>query len=125
MSDTGEHTGADGIPEENGEGMPSGPDSGDGSASAAANTRQARDEVREEVRLDLDEGSIDEYEAVRKDYATDPDSDMTRPAMTEKDDAAPASAGSGKGEFDNAELVEEEDVDQEEDDWSPRRDEEE
>ena len=63
MSDTSEHTGADGIPE---------------------NTSTPRaDEVRDEVRLDLDEGSLDTWDEVRGDYALDPESEVARPALTE------------------------------------------
>ena len=66
MSDTSEHTGADGIPE---------------------NTSTPRaDEVRDEVRLDLDEGSLDTWDEVRGDYALDPESEVARPALTESED---------------------------------------
>ena len=45
------------------------------------------DEVRDEVRLDLDEDKLDTWEDVRGDYATDPESEVARPALTEGDDA--------------------------------------
>ncbi len=67
MSDTDENTGADGIPNNDGEGMPDGP-------------------VRDEVRLDLDEESIEKWDAVRDDYAVDPDAEVSRPALTESED---------------------------------------
>ena len=47
------------------------------------------DEVRDEVRLDLDEEKLDTWEDVRGDYATDPESEVARPALSESgsDDA--------------------------------------
>jgi DNA-directed RNA polymerase subunit delta len=45
------------------------------------------DEVREEVRLDLDEEKLDTWEDVRDDYATDPEAEVARPALTEGDAA--------------------------------------
>jgi len=53
------------------------------------------DDVRDEVLLDLDEDQLDTWEDVRDDYAVDPDSTVTRPALAERrqhrdiDDAAP------------------------------------
>lgn len=101
-------------------------------------TRQASDEVRDEVKLDLDEGSIENYEAIRRDYATDPDAEMAHPATVDHGDgdngdvrsatdgvATPSQGQGNDDEFDDDELVEEEDRDQEEDDWAPQRDEEE
>jgi hypothetical protein len=66
MSDTSQSTGADGIPE--GSGTP------------------AQGEIREEVRLDLDEESIEKWDAVRDDYAVDTDADVSRPALSESED---------------------------------------
>ena len=66
MSDTSQDTGADGIPEGSG--------------------TQAQGEIREEVRLDLDEESIEKWDAVRDDYAVDTDADVSRPALTESED---------------------------------------
>lgn len=62
MSDTSKNTGADGI-----------------QAGSA-------DDVRDEVRLDLDEGDLDNWDKVRDTYAVDPDTDVTRPALTENED---------------------------------------
>ncbi|MFC7486686.1 hypothetical protein ACOCJ7_10645 [Knoellia sp. CPCC 206453] len=66
MSDTTKNTGADGIPEGSG--------------------TQGQGEIREEVRLDLDEESIEKWDAVRDDYAVDTDADVSRPALTESED---------------------------------------
>ncbi|MEO7270075.1 MAG: hypothetical protein ABIW49_12800 [Knoellia sp.] len=66
MSDTSQSTGADGIPEGSG--------------------TQPQGEIREEVRLDLDEESIEKWDAVRDDYAVDTDADVSRPALTESED---------------------------------------
>ena len=65
MSETFDETGTDGIRE---------------GASGAG------DEVSDEVRVDLDEDKIDSWEEVRGDYAVDPDSEMTRPALTEQEE---------------------------------------
>ena len=57
-----------------------------------------QDEMRDEVRLDLDEDKLDTWEDVRGDYAVDPDSDLARPAVSERDEAdadAPARGGDG------------------------------
>jgi hypothetical protein len=40
------------------------------------------------VRLDLDEDKLDTWDEVRGDYAVDPESEMTRPALTEQEDDA-------------------------------------
>ena len=46
-----------------------------------------RDEVSDEVRLDLDESKLDTWDEVRGDYAVDdPESEMTRPALTEQEE---------------------------------------
>jgi len=45
-----------------------------------------RDEVSDEVRLDLDESKLDSWDEVRGDYALDPESEMTRPALTEQEE---------------------------------------
>ena len=45
-----------------------------------------RDEVSDEVRLDLDESKLDTWDEVRGDYALDPESEMTRPALTEQEE---------------------------------------
>ncbi|GAA4109772.1 hypothetical protein GCM10022415_03120 [Knoellia locipacati] len=66
MSDTFEGTGTDGTRE-------GGP------------ARQG-DEVSDEVRLDLDESKLDTWDEVRGDYALDPESEMTRPALTEQEE---------------------------------------
>ena len=55
--------------------------------SETPNAGDRDDEVRDEVRLDLDEDKLDTWEDVRGDYATDPDSEVARPALTEGDDA--------------------------------------
>ena len=44
------------------------------------------DETRDEVRLDLDQEKLDTWEDVRADYATDPESEVARPAVTEDDE---------------------------------------
>ena len=62
MSDTMPDTGADGI-------RAGGPD-----------------EVSDEVRLDLDEDKLDTWDEVRTDYAVDPESEMSRPALTEQEE---------------------------------------
>ena len=54
--------------------------------SETPNAGDRDDEVRDEVRLDLDEEKLDTWEDVRGDYATDPDSEVARPALTEGDD---------------------------------------
>lgn len=46
-----------------------------------------QDEVRDEVRLDLDADKLDTWEDVRGDYATDPESDVARPALTDEEGA--------------------------------------
>ena len=66
MSDTQDENVADGIRE----GGPAG----------------QRDEVSDEVRLDLDESKLDTWDEVRGDYALDPESEMTRPALTEQEE---------------------------------------
>ena len=58
-----------------------GDDSGGGSPAGGD------DEVRDEVRLDLDEEKLDTWEDVRGDYATDPESDVARPALTDEEGA--------------------------------------
>ena len=65
MSETFDGTGTDGIRE-----------GGSG----------AEDEVSDEVKVDLDEDKLDTWEEVRGDYAVDPDSEMTRPALTEQEE---------------------------------------
>ena len=45
------------------------------------------DEVSDEVRVHLDKDKLDTWEQVRGDYAVDPDSEMTRPALTEQEEA--------------------------------------
>ena len=60
---------------------------GNGDDSGGGSPAGGDDEVRDEVRLDLDEEKLDTWEDVRGDYATDPDSEVTRPAVTEGDDA--------------------------------------
>ena len=66
MSDTSENTAADGTP--------------------AAPGNDGQGEIRDEVRLDLDEKSLDTWDEVRGDYAVDPDSEVSRPALTESED---------------------------------------
>lgn len=93
MSDTFENTGADGIPEEdeNPARMPGGP-------------------VRDEVRLDLDEESLDTWDAVRKDYALDdPDSGMARPALTEREEDDEDDVTPGREDDEEDELAEDDD----------------
>ena len=65
MSETFDGTGTDGIR--------------DGASGAG-------DEVSDEVRVDLDEDKLDTWEEVRGDYAVDPDSEMSRPALTEQEE---------------------------------------
>ena len=50
------------------------------------NASGADSEVSDEVRVDLDEDKLDTWEEVRGDYAVDPDSEMTRPALTEQEE---------------------------------------
>lgn len=42
--------------------------------------------VPDEVRVDLDQDKLDSWEDVRRDYAVDPDAEMTRPALTEQEE---------------------------------------
>ncbi|GGB84835.1 hypothetical protein N798_12405 [Knoellia flava TL1] len=69
MSKTFDGTGTDGIRD---------------GASGAGDANN--DEVSDEVRVDLDEDKLDTWEEVRGDYAVDPDSEVTRPALTEQEE---------------------------------------
>lgn len=48
------------------------------------------EDVRDEVRLDLDEEKLDTWQDVRADYATDPESEVARPAVTEDETSTDA-----------------------------------
>lgn len=78
MSDTSENTA------EQATAKPADDEPGDTADQQAAPRKP--DEVRVEVKLDLDEDGLDKWEEVRGNYVVDPESEITRPALTESED---------------------------------------
>ncbi|KGN36973.1 hypothetical protein [Knoellia subterranea] len=83
------------------------------------------DGIRDEVRLDLDKDAIDEWDEVSDDYAVDPDTDFSRPALSDDGEEFGDDLEEDDDDLDDWDEDDEEDAEAEGgDDWDDSDDEE-